>query len=304
MSTGNNTSIYTGLWVNWSRGLVLGSTITLSSRNGAILTAFIATFVTIVGAQLWKVVCFLLHQSRSSQAPRDGLYHQHQNVFRNSVSASSAAWSFMLQTWYWWGHTRRTWMRSLPWMLFSVAYLVVFAALSIFASSEIVRAAGSDRLIRSSQCGLWLSDRTQPGLTAYESKVLIDNQNAATYARNCYVEPADALYCNQYATPNLRFEASDANCPFQDGMCWKNHTYRLDTGFMDSHHDLGINTAAQDRLKYRRVATCTVLKDGDYINVTDASNIVTWNYGPFDRWPHTLQYNPNALKARIGYTVR
>lgn len=63
---------YSGPWINWSHGLLSGSTITLSERSGGLLTAFIATFVTIVGAELWKILCYILHQIRSSRTPQDG----------------------------------------------------------------------------------------------------------------------------------------------------------------------------------------------------------------------------------------
>lgn len=53
--------IYRGPWINWSHGLIAGATVTLGEREGGLLTAFIATFVTIVGAELWKIICYISH---------------------------------------------------------------------------------------------------------------------------------------------------------------------------------------------------------------------------------------------------
>lgn len=84
--------IYHGAWINWSRGLVTGATITLGEREGGLLTAFIATFVTIVGAELWKISCYVFHQIRSKQEPQDGLYHQQQVILRTYPTPGGAAW--------------------------------------------------------------------------------------------------------------------------------------------------------------------------------------------------------------------
>ena len=299
----SSTSIYTGPWINWSQGPVLGSTITLSARDGAILTSFIATFVTIVGAQLWKIICFILHQSRASQKPEDGLYHQHQNVFRNSTTPGGAAWSFTLQSWYWWGRARRSTVRSLPWALFSILYIVVLAALSIFGSSEIAKAAGQDRLIRGSQCGYWQVDGSEIGDDSFEAKILRDSQSAAAYARDCYAGSVDSLKCNTYATPQIKWAGKQAECPFQDRICYRNYTYQMDTGLIDSHHDLGINTAEGERVKYRKVTTCSVLTEEDYIEDNNATQLVTWYYGPAGSSNYTFSYSRYALRANLGYSV-
>ena len=42
--------VHSGPWINWSHGIVPGSTITLSEPNGELLTAFLAVFVTAAGA--------------------------------------------------------------------------------------------------------------------------------------------------------------------------------------------------------------------------------------------------------------
>ncbi|KAF7507093.1 hypothetical protein GJ744_010906 [Endocarpon pusillum] len=308
----DSTSIYTGFWVNWSHGRVLGSTITLSARNSALLTSFIATFVTIVGAQLWKILCFIFHQRRTSQKPKDGLYHQQQNVFRNSSTPGGAAWSFILQSWHWSGRARHVMLRSLPWALFSVSYIFVFAALSIFGSSEVTKAAGQDRLIQSSQCGYWATNssrnaegdyNTQTALGAFGAKVLKDSQDASAYARKCYDGSADALGCDMYATPVIRWEGKATDCPFRDNICWRNNTYQMDTGLLDSHDDLGINTPVEERLKYRRVTTCTVLDDKGYIEQNNHSALVTWNYGPSIGQNYTTSYSKYALHSNIGYVV-
>ena len=61
--------VYHGPWINFSKGTILGATLTISARDGAILVAFLALFVRFVGGHFWSILCFVLHQSRSSKEP-------------------------------------------------------------------------------------------------------------------------------------------------------------------------------------------------------------------------------------------
>jgi hypothetical protein len=153
------THVYHGPWINWADGLILGATITVSSRNGNLLISFIATFVTIVGAQLWKILSYIFHQIRSSKNPQDGLHYQQQNILRNASSPGSAAWLFMAQNWYWRGKASAVMLRTVPWTLFSFIYLLLFGILATF-SSEVSRATGRERLLKSDldSCGYWAID--------------------------------------------------------------------------------------------------------------------------------------------------
>lgn len=154
--------IYHGPWINWSNGLIGGATVTLGEREGGLLTAFIATFVTIVGAELWKVICYISHQLRSKHAPQDGLYHQQQVILRTSPTPAGAAWLFLLQTWCWAGRARLSLLRTLPWALFGAVYIGAIGLTAIF-SSEISKSPGSLRLIVSdNDCGIWSLNMSSP----------------------------------------------------------------------------------------------------------------------------------------------
>ena len=90
MSQTPGSTTYTGPWINWSHGAVLGTTITLSSRDGSLFTAFLAMFVTVTGAAWWRITCFLLHQNNASEQYQDGIRHQHQNILRNTNGPGGA----------------------------------------------------------------------------------------------------------------------------------------------------------------------------------------------------------------------
>ncbi|KAJ4004607.1 hypothetical protein NW752_011704 [Fusarium irregulare] len=144
--------IYTGTWTDWSRGPVLGATITLSSRDASLLLAFIAAFVTIVAIRLWVIIGFSVHQVLATGNKHDGLYYQRQVILRNTKSAPAAAWLFLQQAWYWTGIAQSAVLRTIPLAVFCVLYFVGFTVLAIF-SSQISDSASEFRLASSSNCG-------------------------------------------------------------------------------------------------------------------------------------------------------
>ena len=322
MSSAGSTHIYTGLWVNWSHGLVRGSTLTLSARDGGLMTSFLATFITIVGAQLWRILSYCFHQIRSSKGPQDGLHHQHQNIFRNANSPGGAAWSFLLMCHFWRKKTRRPVLRSLPWALLSIIYMSIFAVLSIF-QSETTKAAGTERLVEPTNCGYWRVDARLTAQTqaAFTQKTTNDTILAANYARACYGGSPDRLQCNVYPAQSLPYEVNqNATCPFEEGTCVYGNTaaFHMDTGLIDSHFTLGINAPSHERVQYRKVTTCaplhvskftTVLTGNEtnqvlpqdylwelqYGNVSTNTAAVTTNY--------TFSYNPNARLDNFGYSL-
>jgi hypothetical protein len=87
--------VYLGMWTNWSRGRVLGATLTLSREDGNYLLSFTAFFIGFVSTRFWRIMCFILHNLFSTSTPRDALYHQQQAILRNSYSADSGLLVFV-----------------------------------------------------------------------------------------------------------------------------------------------------------------------------------------------------------------
>jgi hypothetical protein len=320
MSSIANSRVYTGLWVNWSHGPIQGATLTLSARDGGLLTSFLATFITVVGAQLWRILSFSFHQIRSSRGPQDGLHHQHQNIFRNTTSPGSAAWSFLLMGYAWRRKTQHPILRSWPWAILAVGYMAIFGVLSVF-QSQTTKAAGNERLVQPTDCGFWHVDGiSEQANAAYTQKTTNDTFLAANYARACYGGSPDRLQCNVYPAQSLPYSVDhNATCPFKGGTCLYSDTaaFRMDTGLIDSHTDLGINAPTHERVQIRKVTTCaplhvrnftTVLTGNQtdmvmpddyfweiqYGNIFAAGTIAT-NY--------TFSFNPHAVMDNFGYSI-
>lgn len=313
--------IFHGVWINWSHGPIVGATLTLSDGNGALLTAFIATFVTLVGAQLFKILSYIFHQSRSSTSSKDGLFHQQQVVFRNTASPGAAAWTFLQQGWTWSGKTKWTLMRTIPWAFFCISYMLLFAVAAVF-SSEITKGPGSARLVIGDNCGYWMADDGSSGASveAYSKYVANETIAADAYARTCYGGAYDMLSCGKFLVPSINFTANTkAPCPFAAGMCslGDDAAYSL-SAKVDSLHDLGINSRPGDRIEIQKIATCSpLIQKGFTQKVKGGSGsgrsgdtLYQFNYGPtkmsttgLNSSSYTFEYNDASAYLGTGYEV-
>lgn len=139
---------YTGYWINWDKGLILGSTLTLIARNGTIFLAFLVVFVRLVTVQSWKIVRFLsywhhvrrvIHINHKLNSPevevahdrRIGLHYQQQIVLRNDASDQSAAWYFFRQACTW-ATVDRTIRTSLLLFMLAIIHAVIWMLAALF----------------------------------------------------------------------------------------------------------------------------------------------------------------------------
>jgi len=256
----SSSEIYTGPWVNHSHGNVLGATITLATRNAAFLLALLAIIVTTAGHSIWRILSYILHQSRSNASQHDAIFYQEQAILKNSAGALDAAWKFSRQFFAWRKHTKSKTSRSLYFLLMGLVLAALFAVASIF-SSQVTKAAGEEFLIHSDNCGFWgFTINSTANSYKEEEQFQADTLEAADYATNCYGKSDTGVaQCNTYMIPEIAWTVNqNASCPFAPGNCLLSPTaaYEMDTGTLDSHHDLGINSRSSERIGVRKVATC------------------------------------------------
>ncbi|KAF2004638.1 hypothetical protein P154DRAFT_484672 [Amniculicola lignicola CBS 123094] len=284
-------NVYNGFWVNWDHGRTRGATLTLPTWKGLVLVSFLTLFVTVAGACFWRVVCFILHQFRSTTVSRDGLFHQQQAILRNSITAPNALWSLIWSSWRWRGRVKSPFWNTFPLLFVTGLHIAFFAAAGLLASQVTTTKAGQ-ALVKSGKCGfpveisnprdaesLKLDEQT---LLVFNSEVLLGRQSvtkSATYVRTCYNDDLnkDAAACNIYVQPHLvgvnASAVSNATCPFGEGVC-AGKVVRYDSGLVHSTTDLGINFPEADSLSFRRTTTCTPVNTKNYTskwqNVTDS----------------------------------
>jgi hypothetical protein len=121
--------VYLGFWINHAYNPVIGATLTLSRRDGALLIAFLAIFVAATGRNFWKIVRYCLHIYFSSDTSSDGIYHQRQAILRNSQFAEDAALHLINTRFAWRKRGKRVDRRLIP-----VALVALFIATTFFAA--------------------------------------------------------------------------------------------------------------------------------------------------------------------------
>jgi len=316
----SESSIYTGPWINHSRNIWLGATITLNDRDSAFLIALLTLVVTTAGQSFWRIVCFVTHQIRTASHPHDAIFHQQQAILKNQESPLSAAWKLSRTSFTWRRHERTRWWqfwrsRSLFLVLLAIILAGAFAVASIF-SSQVTKAAGTEVLINSPDCGDWEFNASDPlSQASWGVKKLNESIAAASYASTCYGSGSNAE-CNTYVAPEISWKTNqNASCPFGNSTCLFGRTaaYEMDTGLLDSHEILGLDASHSDRVSVRKVATCAPVGLKQYMEIKNVT--VDGFYGPMldvylqyflgpiidtgANW--TYQYNTHASLVDFGY---
>lgn len=273
--------VYTGIWTNWSHGKIMGATLTLGRRDADLLIAFTAFFIAFISTRTWRILCFCFHRLFSTSSPQDIVYHQRQAILRNSSSPEDSIY------WFWqllWAvrHSKR-FVRILPIIVTAVSCMTAFTLAGGF-SSRLSTGVGNEVLISSANCGAAnipnISEdiNTSYAFRPYCAKKITD---AANYARRCYTVNAGAD-CSSFVTPRLQsIQDLNASCPFSEPMCRRQSgNIRLDSGYVDSHKHLGLNSPPGRRILWRHVVHCAPLVTEGFTSQEDNSQASTrYHYG-------------------------
>lgn len=292
--------IFLGQWTNWSRGPIFGPTLTMTQENGKYLIAFLAFFVAFVAARFWRICCFFLHRFYSTKHPSAAPYHQRQAILRNSSSPESGLVSLLRLCWAWRQPHPKQLLDSLSPALVAFTVLAGFAIAGVF-SSQISSTTGNEVLLSGANCGIIIgTSNTSEYLRIvrpYQSRIL---ENALSYAQQCYSSSdSNMVDCNRFVAPRLAAVSVNdtAACPFESKMCRTNSSnLRIDSGYIDSNRDLGINAAADKRFAWKTVLHCAPLVTEGY-----RSNF-TFENQPFIRYHYGgILGNPNEF---LNYTYQ
>lgn len=258
----------------------------MTQEDGKYLIAFIAFFVAFVASRFWRICCFFLHRFHSTNHPSAAPYHQRQAILRNSSSPESGL-AFLLRLYWAW---RQSHSKQLLPLLFPalVAFIVLagFSTAGVF-SSQISSTVGNEVLLSSgARCGIMIgTSNVTDAMTVirpYQSRVV---DNALSYAQQCYSSSDSSMVdCNRFVAPRLAAVSVDysAECPFASNMCRTNASnLRIDSGYIDSNRDLGLNAPTDERFSWRTVLHCAPLvTDGYRSNVTyDNQTFIRYHYG-------------------------
>jgi hypothetical protein len=250
--------------------------LTLTRKDGALLISFIAIFIALSGKSFWRICCFVIHRCLSTTTPQDGLYHQRQAILRNADTPEDGAWRIVQVLLAWRSNARRPMLRLLPLAVLASLTFSVLLVGGIF-SSRLMTDDGSEVLITGKTCGPVINSaiHSADGILRYRTPQLAQRSTAYTnYAMQCYSNVSNSEDCHLYVKPHITTSVTrNASCPFAEEMCKsKDSNIIVDTGFMDSHHDLGINSPLNERFQLRYVHHCAPIVSRGYKKVLKRSN--------------------------------
>ncbi|KAI1326335.1 hypothetical protein F5Y16DRAFT_421824 [Xylariaceae sp. FL0255] len=294
----NDDAVYVGIWTNYSKGRVLGATLTISQQQGALLIALTGFLIPFVASRFWKLSCIIFHRFYSTSTPRNAIHHQRQVTLRNSSSPDSGLVSLFRILWAWgWNADRKDLLFTiLPSLLFSTACIIVFSAAGAL-SSQVSVSAGNEILLRGDNCGIpTYSSFANTSTLSYDSNLLSDSVN---YAQQCYnANVSGILSCNKFVTQSIPtvMIKNNAECPFQNDLCRGNKTsLYLDTGYIDSNRHLGLNLPLDKGFAYRHAITCSPIETSKYTTRLSTGNKTAVEYDYVDSTVTSLTYQGEAI---------
>ncbi len=269
--------VYRGFWINHKYRVFLGLTLTTSRSQAVVLIAFFPLFIAFAGSELWRIISYIVHQTREPLHPRHDIHQQQQVLLRNTESTSRAAWDHLELALACRGRVKWALMRSLFIVCLATVYAVALVAGGLLSSNLATQS--TEVLVSSPNCGdLMIIPQEAPGPVDdyWRQKIQYNDVEgyravvtAKSYAETCYGATADieATGCKEFTHRDLsdKTTVTEIPCPFADDICQTSGVL-LDSGILDSRFDMGINTPKADSIGFRSQAACAVLKQDGYVS--------------------------------------
>lgn len=300
--------IYTGVWTNWSRGRLVGATLTLTHHNGTLLTALLALFVSFAGTCFWRITKFALHQIFASEAPKDGLYHHIQAVLRNSEHSFTSVARLISILHAWRHNAHKPFRRTIPLIVLTTIGTAAFALASILSAS-ISSGMSDEVLIAADSCGqIWPGDPNVVDwnmikniFVPYSTRLTSTYNN---YVQTCYTNLSDRGGCSCFIKRQLLSHADyNATCPFREEICRHyDRNIKLDSGYLGIDSDLGFNVPSDLRYDLRVVNHCAPLVTHGYqqiFNYSDDISYTRYLYGRANRRSEVIGDLNFTFESRI-----
>lgn len=253
----------------------------MTTRDAFVFIAFIAICITLTGARSWKIIRFILHQSRRHDLPQDAMIREQETNLQTSESDLSSLLQMARLLWDWrffgalipGGKLRNS--RTSTWkvLFLAFAHTLVFISCGIMAPTLLSSGGGSSLVQADSDvCALWIGSNEQHAESVSQwgsarAKAILAAQN---YYTNCYGEESLGI-CNLLAHRKVPWEEYEDECPFSREACLPDsNAFVLDTGPMHPSI-LGANSPMGNSLSFRKRLTCIPLDHSLYEYRTDDS---------------------------------
>lgn len=248
--------------MNWSRGSILGATLTLTQRDGNLVIAFAAFFVTLVAARFWRILCICVHRLYSTPELRDALHHQRRVILRNS-SPQSDLWRLLGLTWSSKGVYERHFLRMYPMSLVALLCIAGFTVITYFLPL-LSSSTGAEVLLAPRVCIIFnrtLASQTNNTeyTTVAQSWWTENTVSAGSYAQQCYANSSGSLDGAGVGTDRIpSYINREAACSFHPDMCQNStNSLSISTGLVDTNDILGMNRPKNDRVLFNTTLYCS-----------------------------------------------
>lgn len=227
-------------------------------------------------------MCFAIHLQFSSRSAEDGLYHQRQALLRNTANGITGLGKILQISWTWRKHARRVCYRVLPLLLSTILSVTAFGVAGVF-SSQVSSASGNDVLVTGDNCCIESELLVLNYSLGYElwNPVLTQRMTTAySYARECYRGNSTPEECPLFTKTSLPYTVqTDRQCPFGHLCLNDTDTIYIDSGYINSHDDLGMNAPPNERFLYRAVEHCALLNSTKHSTLDETAQVVSFYYG-------------------------
>lgn len=253
----------------------MGVTLTLPAEAGVIVTIFLALFISCVGLSIWSLLKYGLHEWRSTPEPRDAFHHQQQLLLRSDVTDWKFVWRTLRMTASHWRSGSKSLspvLRSVPLAVVALVHALLIATASVLSSK--LTHTSHQVLVTSSKCGLpvytpldilTLKQADLPDENAFYLSTLLSMQRSVGYTNACYRGVSSDVYtCDGFVRPQIKTKVNTTEeCPFTSNIC-TTPAVSVDTGYLDSDSDLGLNAPSSDRIGFRKKLTCAPINADNY----------------------------------------
>jgi hypothetical protein len=271
--SGSNAT-FTGFWIDWDRGRVLGATLTLRDAHAVPLVAALVILVTLAGGRSWHICRLMWHsllRAKDSHAQAVKEHRRKQQVLvRNSETAAGATLG-LVEEWFTFGITRvlrECSPKDILLGLFTVGHWVVFLTLGVLVSQIVLGKVVVSKPLPT--CGKWFPSMivNNGEYTAESAHIFTELQlnktiNSDNYVRSCYPQGGSEgrVDCNKFMVQSIPHTIDDGQpCPFNASACYPDakSAVTLVSGNI-TLSQLGLNTNYGKDISIQRRSTCAVL---------------------------------------------
>ncbi|KAH6662277.1 hypothetical protein B0J14DRAFT_707742 [Halenospora varia] len=233
-SNQDDNAVFTGFWIDWDRGKVLGSTLTLRDSHAVPLVAALVMLVTLAGGRSWHICRLMWHsllRAKDSHAQSVREHRRKQQVLiRNSETATGATMG-LVKEWFSFGVIRvlrECSPKDILLGLFTIGHWVVFIVLGILVSQIVLGKVVVSKALPT--CGLWFpisfvetGQSTEESDNIFNELQLNKTINSDNYVRSCYPQGGSEgrVDCNKFMVQSIPHKVEHGQpCPFDASACY------------------------------------------------------------------------------------